>query len=135
MHSVSSNAVAKAFNGFEVEEYGKISTNGYYVKYANGLMEQYEEKTFPNQTLTGSGEIKSTSFTTTLAKAYKNGTTPIQIDIHIASVYSRTVVVWLRQGDNYATESNSSVVLSICAAYPYNLSGNKYILHTKGWWK
>lgn len=135
MQSVTSNSVALAFNGFEVVEYGKIGTNGYYVKYANGLMEQYEEKTMPNVTLQGSGEIKSTSFSATLAKAYKTDTTPIQVDIHVSSIYSRTVVVWLKQGDNFASETNTTVCLSINATYPYNLNGQKYMLHTKGWWK
>ena len=135
MQSVTSNAVASAFNGFEVEEYGKIGTNGYYVKYANGLMEQYEEKTFPNVTLAGSGEIKLTTFTVNLSKTYKTGTTPIQVDIHVPSIYGRTPVVWLKQGENSVTETNTNVVLSINASYPYNLNGQKYILHTKGWWK
>jgi hypothetical protein len=135
MQSVTSNAVASAFNGFEVEEYGKIGTNGYYVKYSNGLMEQYEEKTFPNVTLAGSGEIKSTQFSVNLAKAYKTSTTPIQVDIHVPSIYARTPVVWLKQGENSTSETNTNVVLNINANYPYNLNSQKYILHTKGWWK
>lgn len=135
MQSVTSNSVALAFNGFEVEEYGKIGTNGYYVKYANGIMEQYQEETMPNVTLQGSGETKSTSLFVTLAKPYKTGTTPIQVDFHIASVYGITPVLWLKQGENNNTETNSLVGLSICASYPYNINGTKYMLHTKGWWK
>ena len=98
-------------------------------------MEQFEEKTFPNVTLAGTGETKATSVSVTLANAYKTGTTPILIDIHVPSISGRTPVIWLKQGENNATETNADIVMAICASYPYNLNGIKYILHTKGWWK
>lgn len=135
MQSVSSNAVAEAFNGFEVEEYGKIGTNGYYVKYANGLMEQYEEKTFPNVTLqSSSGVYMYSGMSVSLTKAYKTGTTPIDVEIHLSVIYGITPRIWIGSGNN-GTENNNTVVFDVFSDYPYGLNGTKYFLHTKGWWK
>lgn len=135
-HSVTSGAVYNAFKGMSVAECGKIGTNGFYVKYDNGYMEQVQEFTAPDMTLQ---QVYDGSFYTgiirvNLAIPYKEGTTPINVTFYNPARYGATPIMFYASCNN-DTDTNSSLCLQVMSFYPYNINGQKYYLRSCGWWK
>lgn len=135
MHSVSSNAVALAFKGMEVVECGKIDNDkGFYIKYACGLMEQWNYRTFGNTTLNQMYNIYSAYVTMEFTKPYKVGTVPIQYSGYVPTTRGASPSVWFGNSNDGST-TNTEMRMEIFSFYPYNLSGIEYYVYTVGFWK
>ena len=134
MHSVTSNAVALAFKGMEVVECGKIDNDkGFYIKYACGLMEQWNCRSFGDTTLNQMYNLYSAYVTIEFTKPYKAGTVPLSYSAYVPTIYGSTPNVWFGTS-NDGTVSNTQIPMEVISYYPYNLNGVSYYVHTVGFW-
>lgn len=138
MQSVTSNAVAEAFNGMEVTESGytdlNTPNNGWYVKYKCGLI--VEDFIVSHRvTFTALGNIYKYDTSLPLPVALKLNTKPVSVSASIESVRSSGIQGAWVGCTNENSDSNTRLYYQLLCYYGYS---NAYItvrFHVVGFWK
>ena len=135
MHSVSSNAVAKALKGMKVIKEGSVSSgNGYYIKFDNGLIFVTDIFSMGRDTLAENYRLYAYHFPVNLPVALKTNTKPLFFNAQLNSIYGTTPNVWFIPSNDYTT-TNTVFSLQAISYYPYTFNGETVNFTYIGWWK
>ena len=139
MQSVTSNAVAQAFNGMEVTESGyadpNYPQNGWYTKYACGIIVEDFLISHSSAAFTARGSLYISDKSSNIPVALKAKTQPIVANASVKSVYSSGKNgVWVAC-TNEGSDSNTKVYYQLVSHSSGNITNIIVRFHIVGWWK
>ena len=139
MNPVTSNAVYQSFKGMTVTECGYCNPEsdykGWYIKYDNGLIEEYFVRSTTFSSMTASGSLYVVERTAPIPIPLKSGTTPQLVSGSIQSVYSSgKKSAWIAS-TNEGSDTNSIIYYQIISPLSNGASNMIIRFHVVGFWK